>query len=240
MMMKIKQCSRCLEAKPVSEFYVSKTISDGFTGKCKKCCGYYQLDYVNNHKEKVRTYQREYQKKRRANKKPKQLAPIPETFYQIDNYPNYYVSHEKQQVWSRLHNRYLKLFLINCGYYGIGLSNEHGKKNFLFHRVLAETFIPNPNNYPDINHLNGNKLDNTLSNIEWTTPKLNANHAILTGLFDPKEHYHLRRKKNITKEQALEIRNNPDRLTQKQLGEKFNLSVCSISKIHRNKCWKNI
>lgn len=56
------------------------------------------------------------------------------------------------------------------------------KKNFLYHRVLAETFIPNPNNLPQINHKDGNPLNNSLDNLEWCTAKDNNIHAINTGL----------------------------------------------------------
>ena len=52
----------------------------------------------------------------------------------------------------------------------------------LAHRLVAKAFIPNPRHAPDINHINGNKLDNTVDNLEWVTKKENNRHAILTGL----------------------------------------------------------
>lgn len=56
-----------------------------------------------------------------------------------------------------------------------------GVKTFV-HRLLALTFIPNPNNYPYINHKDGNKLNLSLDNLEWCTPKQNSNHAKSIGL----------------------------------------------------------
>lgn len=56
------------------------------------------------------------------------------------------------------------------------------RKNFLYHRLLAEVFIPNPNNLPQINHIDGNPLNNDLSNLEWCTAKDNNIHAIKKGL----------------------------------------------------------
>lgn len=56
------------------------------------------------------------------------------------------------------------------------------QKSKLLHRIIAEAFIPNPNNKPEINHKNGKRKDNRISNLEWCTRSENAQHAWDTGL----------------------------------------------------------
>ena len=73
----------------------------------------------------------------------------------------------------------------SCGYLIVTLCHEGVRKNKRVHRLLAEAFIPNPQNKAHINHIDGNKLNNCIMNLEWNTPAENANHAIKIGLFDP-------------------------------------------------------
>ena len=57
-----------------------------------------------------------------------------------------------------------------------------GSNNQLVHRMVADTWIPNPNNYTQVNHINGDKDDNSVENLEWVTPSQNTRHAWRTGL----------------------------------------------------------
>lgn len=70
----------------------------------------------------------------------------------------------------------------NTGYTGQSLSINGVQKFYLGHRIVAEAFLPNPNNYRYVNHRNGNKRDNNVNNLEWCTQSHNLQHAYDTGL----------------------------------------------------------
>jgi hypothetical protein len=75
------------------------------------------------------------------------------------------------------------------GYLRVQLSREGVTRNFQVHRLVAEAFIPNPENKPEVNHGNGNKQDNYVGNLEWATPSENLQHAYDMGLKQPTVKY---------------------------------------------------
>lgn len=68
------------------------------------------------------------------------------------------------------------------GYYLVTLCNNGLRKNQFIHRLLALHFVPNPENKPQVNHIDGNKQNNALTNLEWVTSKENSIHAVKMGL----------------------------------------------------------
>jgi len=68
------------------------------------------------------------------------------------------------------------------GYLCVSCSISGRTKLFPVHRLVAEAYIPNPNGYPQTNHIDGNKLNNHCENLEWCTPSQNMTHAYETGL----------------------------------------------------------
>lgn len=71
----------------------------------------------------------------------------------------------------------LKPFYFSNGYCGIKLHKENKVKNYLIHRLVAETFIPNPNNEPCVNHIDENITNNVKWNLEWCSQKYNCNYG---------------------------------------------------------------
>ena len=76
----------------------------------------------------------------------------------------------------------IKLQINQKGYKCCNLYIEGKYRNFKLHKLIAEYFIPNPNNYSCINHIDGDKLNNSLLNLEWCTLSHNTKHAYKLGL----------------------------------------------------------
>lgn len=94
----------------------------------------------------------------------------------IDNIEHQYLISDIGRVWSLISKRYMTLSPFG-GYYRVGLSYKGNKTQYLVHRLVALMFIPNPHNLPLVNHLDGDRMNNHVSNLEWLTPKENSQHA---------------------------------------------------------------
>lgn len=119
-----------------------------------------------------------------------------ENLYEISNigrirskghFINQYDINTKQLVKRWKKGVYIKPRRKENGYLEYGLyGEEKGKQIFLLaHRLVAETFIENPDNLPCVNHKNGRKADNRVNNLEWCTYSENQKHAIRTKLRQP-------------------------------------------------------
>jgi len=85
------------------------------------------------------------------------------------------------------HSRILKPFIDKDGYLSIALSKNAKVKKFKVHRLVAKAFIPNPENKETVNHIDGCKMNNSISNLEWNSQSENNYHAIKTGLRKPQK-----------------------------------------------------
>ena len=94
----------------------------------------------------------------------------------IKDYPNYSVS-DLGNVKNNKTGRILKPLEVGGGYVVVDLWNNHGSKSKKIHRLVAEAFIPNPDNKPQVNHIDGNKKNNKKDNLEWVTASENVQHA---------------------------------------------------------------
>lgn len=77
-------------------------------------------------------------------------------------------------------NRLLKPWIDKDGYLVYDLTKNKVKKHYRAHRLVAQTFIPNPNNYPLVNHKDEDKTNNKVSNLEWCTLEYNLNYGTRT------------------------------------------------------------
>lgn len=135
----------------------------------------------------------------------------------------------------------------NLGYMTVGFTVNNKKVNKYVHRLVAEAFITNMNNYPQVNHIDCDKTNNRLYNLEWCTNSENHIHATKNGL----NKLHLHRvaysgEKNgrslLTKEQVLEIKQKyiPYKYSAKKLSKEYNVSESCITHILNNTSWKEI
>lgn len=105
-----------------------------------------------------------------------------ELFKIIEEFPSYRVS-DKGNIYNKKGE---KLVIgrrkSNSGYIQVRLYKDNKYHYRYVHRLVALAFIPNPNNYRTINHINGNKLDNSISNLEWASDAQQQRHAFLSSL----------------------------------------------------------
>lgn len=158
----------------------------------------------------------------------------------IDGYEGYYQISNLDKVRSlerRIKNypsgtRVMKAMPIKTrinttGYLTVDLSKEGDARRYKVHRLKATAFIPNPNNYPEINHMDGNKLNNRLSNLEWCTSSQNRIHAYKEGLKPSK----------LSKGDVDEIIKVYPSKTLKELGTQYNVTLQAIwAVLHGKNC----
>ena len=125
-------------------------------------------------------------------------------------------------------------------YKSICLSKNSKTKNFDIHRLLAIHFIPNPENKKEVNHIDGNRMNNNLSNLEWNTPSENALHAHKIRLVSNTGRKNHKRARKLTDKQVIDIKKNHKKGMAKILAEKHNVTKECIYRIWGGYSWKDI
>lgn len=100
----------------------------------------------------------------------------------------------------RIYERILKKAINKFGYEYVNLTDNYKAKKLKVHRLVAEAFIPNPLNKRTVNHIDGNKLNNCVDNLEWATYIENQHHAIEKGLWKPELLRKPKRKRKVSDE----------------------------------------
>lgn len=101
-----------------------------------------------------------------------------EIWRDIKGYPNYQISN-MGRIWSKNRQAYMKPQRDPCGYQRVRLIAINGKaKTEKVHRLVAITFIDNPNSYPEVDHINRNREDNRAANLRWVSHKENGRNTI--------------------------------------------------------------
>lgn len=115
-----------------------------------------------------------------------------ETWKEISDNPNYLISNTGRV--RRVNACRDKVAQDKKGYLTVDLYKDGIASKRRINRLVAQEFIPNPDNKPEVNHIDGNKHNNNVSNLEWVTKKENCEHAWRTGLVKPS--YGMTGKKN--------------------------------------------
>lgn len=153
-----------------------------------------------------------------------------ERFYQISN---------KGNVFSKRLNRLLKLN-TNQGYKTLTINVNGSCKFVKVHRLVAIAFIDNPLNKKFVNHINGNKQDNTVENLEWVTSQENNNHAYSIGLNSGLKGENGSNAKltwdKVRKIRQLKLENSS--ITRTELSKLMSVHTSTIRKILANETWK--
>jgi hypothetical protein len=161
---------------------------------------------------------------------------------------DYYIT-EIGEVWSR---KYHPIQNPNCelkqlkpsdnshGYLQVVLMVNKKRISKTIHRLVGEIFLPNHKNLKEINHIDGNKLNNHVSNLEWCDRSYNMRHADKIGLRNNKGEKHKLSK--LSEQQVLEIRElySTGNYSQIELSKKFQVDNVTICFIINRKLWKHI
>ena len=150
-----------------------------------------------------------------------------------------YACNEKGEILNRLTGKKLRTFKGKDGYYRVSLYMGKKAKTFIVHRLILSAFIdnPDPEKYTEINHIDGNKANNLLSNLEWCDRGYNQRHAYKQGLRIAKKGSSNGRAK-LTEQDVSRIRELLNYLPQVKIAKIFGVSKSTISAIKTGVLWK--
>jgi len=119
--------------------------------------------------------------------------------------------------------------IVDGGYFRVTLTKRPRTQRYMVNRLVAIHFIPNPHNKPQVNHKDGNKRNNSVYNLEWSTSKENMQDAIRSGLKNNK----INKRPSVEDKLVLKIFNSP--LSLNKLSKKYDLPKLTIQSIKTGK-----
>lgn len=158
----------------------------------------------------------------------------------IKGYKYLYSINRKGEIYSYHSNKLMKLMKDKDGYLKVNLSKNGKSRKYIVHRLVAQTFLENPNKFPQVNHKNGIKDDNRVENLEWCTVSSNHKHAFKIGLKNHKGSKHPNSK--LTEKEVLNIRRyyKIKNITQQELANKYNVDRKTIGRIINRVTWRHV
>lgn len=167
---------------------------------------------------------------------------LKEVVYPGVSFNQKYEVNEKGEIFSPYRGWHkLKVHKINKGYLRVHLMTDKGGKFFMVHRIVLEAFSPCKNSLQlQVNHIDGNKENNCLENLEWCTQSENMAHSVKTGLRSNMPKGEQANGNILTEKQVLEICQellNPNRDSYAKIGKKYGVSKYAIHDIKRKKSW---
>lgn len=156
--------------------------------------------------------------------------------YNQIEYPNFVIN-EDGQIKNVATGNFMTPYIGKSGYYHVNLNFDNKVKNIRLHKALAETFIPNPNNYPIVHHKDENKLNYELDNLEWTTDAKNVQYHIQNEVNNNNPFVNNRK---LTADDIRYIRENQHLYSRRELAEKFQVSKTTIINICKGYLYKEV
>lgn len=153
-----------------------------------------------------------------------------------------YYATEDGKIYSKKTNKFLSVNEDKDGYIKVRLICEDSRHTFSVHRLVLETFNPIEDmDKKQVNHIDGNKKNNNLNNLEWVTCQENVEHACLNNL----RHNQQGENNNATKLKESDVKQIIQLLlekkyTQKEIGKKFNVSEDAVGAIKNKRNWTHL
>lgn len=230
-----KRCCKCNKVKPIDDFPIDNSRSDGHYVYCRLC---------------VRIRSRVTRSRKRAQK----ITSMPEKFQALDGEIfkdiKGYVGHYKISNFGRCISIKSSGMIIEWsigkrGYATVCLSKDNKKKTITVHSLVLSAFVSDRPQGLVVNHKDGDKLNNQLQNLEWVTLKENALHSYYvlgnTAHCTPPRRYGADHPISISASQANDIKSAYEQpgSTSRKVAKEFGVSKTTVLAIVKNKHWSN-